>query len=443
MEDWLTVEEAANYLKIPRHSSSVPARWHQGLIELTECKCIFRQFPVTSPDPTVKTQTGDCDVHRTGFACLMAMVLVFWVFPCSGQQLSPRMKNQDVIDMVSLGLSDDVVIEKIHATQATDFDTSVAALRVLKAAKVSDAVIRAMINPHPAASGTDKTPVASGTENTPPQEVGVYVVLNGKLTEIEPEIVNWQSGGVVKHVSTFGIVKEDRNGKVLKGKSHTQTTGPLEFLIRTMEGTSVEEYQLLRLHEKNDRREFRSMTGGVFHLSGGAQRDEIEFQPEKIGIRTWKITLRDLPKGEYGFLPPGIESASISASGKMYTFGVIEGSNAQHQNVSEKQTAATASTNSDKGPQIFKEASIGVFSDLNPNVRRDGITVNSVTAGGPADQVGIKAGDAILSIDDHYLFTVAELKEQVSHYQPGTKITVRYRRYSTIYDTSVVVGRGQ
>jgi hypothetical protein len=36
--------------------------------------------------------------------------------------------------------------------------------------------------------------------------------------------------------------------------------------------------------------------------------------------------MRGLPNGEYGFLPPGVFSASISASGKMYTFGVAEDS---------------------------------------------------------------------------------------------------------------------
>jgi PDZ domain-containing secreted protein len=49
----------------------------------------------------------------------------------------------------------------------------------------------------------------------------------------------------------------------------------------------------------------------------------------------------------------------------------------------------------------------------------------------------------ILAIDDHYLFTVGELKEEISHHQPGTNVTLRYRRFSTIYDTSVVVGRTQ
>ena len=66
--------------------------------------------------------------------------------PCQAQKLPSRLTNQDVIDLVSLGFSDDVIIDKIHASQNAEFETSVSALRTLKAAKVSDAVIRAMIN---------------------------------------------------------------------------------------------------------------------------------------------------------------------------------------------------------------------------------------------------------------------------------------------------------
>jgi hypothetical protein len=383
-------------------------------------------------------------VHRMGLARLIVSLLVFWAALGSSQQLSPTIGNQDVIDMVSLGLSDDAIIDKIHATQAVDFDTSVAALRVLKAAKVSDVVIRAMINSHPLGSVVGTAVSAVSGDSLLPQDVGVYFAQHGKLREVAPEIVNWQSGGVMKSAATLFIVKGDMNGKVMRGKSPTQITSPLEFVVKTMEGTSVEEYQLLRLHEKSNRREFRSVTGGVLHVSGGAQRDDIAFKPEKIGIRIWKVKLHNLPKGEYGFLPP-VQSSSISASGKMYTFGVIEGSGAQLWNVSEKQTAATVTKLDDDppNPQIFKEASIGVFSDLNPNMRRDGVALTSVTAGGPAAQIGVKAGDVIVAIDDHYLFTVGEMKEEISHHQPGTKITVRYRRYSTIYDTSVVVGRAQ
>jgi hypothetical protein len=93
--------------------------------------------------------------------------------------------------------------------------------------------------------------------------------------------------------------------------------------------------------------------------------------------------------------------------------------------------------------QIYKDASIGVFADGNPDIRHDGVTLTAVTPGGPADQVGIKAGDVVLSITDHYLFTISELREEISHHSPGTKIAIRYRRYSTINDAFVVVGEVQ
>ena len=61
------------------------------------------------------------------------------------QQLSTRLTNKDVIDMVGLSLSDDVIVSKIRSASAggtLQFDTSVTGLKELKAAKVSDDVIR-------------------------------------------------------------------------------------------------------------------------------------------------------------------------------------------------------------------------------------------------------------------------------------------------------------
>jgi len=67
--------------------------------------------------------------------------------PVAAPSQSATMKNADVIELAGLGLSDDVIIDKIYSAKQTDFDTSIASLRSLKAAKVSDSVIRAMINP--------------------------------------------------------------------------------------------------------------------------------------------------------------------------------------------------------------------------------------------------------------------------------------------------------
>jgi hypothetical protein len=262
--------------------------------------------------------------HRK-LVCLLLSLVIFASVSLA-QQLSKKMTNKDVIDMVSLGLSDDLVIDKIHSSEATDFDTSVSGLKALKAAKVSDTVIRAMINPHPAPAAATAPAVPAPTTDTSglPTEVGVYIMIKGKLTEVEPEVVGWQSGGVLKSMGTMGMTKGHINGKVMKPKSAIQVPNPVEFIMHTVEGTAGTEYQLLRLDEKSDRREFRAMTGGVIHASGGAEKNAVPFEPQKIANRVWRVSLKDLPKGEYSFLPPGVSSQSISSSGKIYTFGVIE-----------------------------------------------------------------------------------------------------------------------
>lgn len=238
------------------------------------------------------------------------------------QSDTKKLTNQDVKDLLSIGLSGDVVIDKIHSAPATEFDTSIDALKDLKAANVPDAVIRAMINPHPAPAPA--TAPAASADSGLPQEIGVYAMVKGKLTEIEPEVVGWQTGGMLKAMATGGLTKGHVNGKVMNPRSTLQFTTPVEIYIKTPEGTGVTEYQLLRLDQHDNRREFRAMTGGIVHASGGAERNAVKFDADKVATRLWRIVLKDLKKGEYGFLPPGVSSASLSASGKIYSFGVTE-----------------------------------------------------------------------------------------------------------------------
>ena len=80
------------------------------------------------------------------FLCLICFPFGF------SQEMSKRLTNQDIIDMVSLGLSDDIIVAKIRSVSGQNhlgFDTSVNGLKALKAGKVSDEVIKVMINPAP------------------------------------------------------------------------------------------------------------------------------------------------------------------------------------------------------------------------------------------------------------------------------------------------------
>ena len=73
-------------------------------------------------------------------------------------------------------------------------------------------------------------------------------------------------------------------------------------------------------------REFRTVTGGVFHKSGGAKWDTLPFEYKKVAVRTYLVSLPNLDAGEYGFLSPGAALSSHASAqlGKMYTFRVIE-----------------------------------------------------------------------------------------------------------------------
>ena len=57
-----------------------------------------------------------------------------------------------------------------------------------------------------------------------------------------------------------------------------------------------------------------------------AAQSAIEFKPEKIAPRVYKITLEpEILKGEYGLLPPGATSSSNMASGgKIYSVSIGE-----------------------------------------------------------------------------------------------------------------------
>jgi hypothetical protein len=248
------------------------------------------------------------------------------------------MTVDDVIRLSKAGLSDEVIIQQIKK-KGQRFDLSTDQLVQLKSASVSERVIQVMIDPtnDPAPSPIENTGAPAAQQagqpsrqdslsSTLPTEVGVYAKQKGKWTEVLPEVVNWKTGGVMKSVATAGVVKGDVNGHVNGANSRNRFAAPIEFLIVTPEGVAITEYQLLHLHGHGGDREFRTVTGGVFHVSGGATRDLLAFDGQKIGSRTYTVTLSSgLGVGEYGFLPPGAYASWNAASqGKLYSFRLIE-----------------------------------------------------------------------------------------------------------------------
>jgi hypothetical protein len=254
------------------------------------------------------------------------------------QPASSSLSTDDVIAMVKAGLGEDVVIMAIRKEEKT-FDLAPLELVKLKQAGVSDNILKVMLDPKAeiesapaAAAGGDPAPdSAAGADPASPlgpnPEIGVYTKKNGEWTELLPEVVNWKTGGVLKHIATAGIVKGDVNGLVDGPNSRNSVVTPVEFIIYMPEGIAVTEYQLLRLRPNKDYREFRTVTGGVFHVQGGALRDLVPFEGKKLANRMYEVVLpSNLGAGEYGFLPPGAFNSANSASslGKLFSFRILE-----------------------------------------------------------------------------------------------------------------------
>jgi len=100
----------------------------------------------------------------------------------------------------------------------------------------------------------------------------------------------------------------------------------IELLIYTTPGTSPDEYDFLRFEQHKDSREFRTLTGGVFHSESGSARDEVDFHPTKIAPQMYTFTVpADIVKGEYGVLPPGSNNQrGFADTGKIFTFSIPE-----------------------------------------------------------------------------------------------------------------------
>lgn len=288
-----------------------------------------------------------------------------------------------------------------------------------------------------------------------PTDPGMYVQAADSFAKVIGQIAEFKrSGSLLASGATVGIKSRKENIQLLGPHAQTVVSSqPVFYFIPAKQeadaGVNAGDVILIRLEEKSERRQFEIAAHGVWRSSSGISlTHQVQLFRSEVKTSVYKIVpATALSKGEYAlYLSRGEGMAAY-----VYDFGVrdvpsvgmIEMNKALPQIVSEVQNPADASTkpNSAASSQIFKEASIGAFSDEKPNVRRDGITLTSVTSGGPADQAGIKAGDAILAIEDHFLFTVEELTEEVSRYQPGTRIKVRYRRRSAINEASVVVGR--
>lgn len=231
--------------------------------------------------------------------------------------------NESVVRMAKAGLGDELILQTIN-TQPGQYTTDSDSLVALKQAGISDRLITAMMNKSRRQLTSSPEKSEKPIDLSDVNEIGVYYKNRaGRWTAIEPEIVHIKSGGFIKSTVTHGIIKQDHNGRLNGRESKLLLPRPIDFLIYVPEGVSAGEYDLLRFRLNSSSREFRVLTGGVFHSTGGADRDEVPFKPVKTAPRAYQFTVdQATPGGEYGILPPG--TGNVTNGGKIYTFAISE-----------------------------------------------------------------------------------------------------------------------
>lgn len=247
----------------------------------------------------------------------------------SPDQTQPKaITNDSIIRMVKAELDPSIILQTIRS-QPAKYDLSPDGLIALKTAGVSDDIIAAMQAREAGLAVRQveaKAPVGTPVAGMPTDIGAYYKDSNGEWVPLRTERVIFRSAGRIKSAVTYGIVKEDMNGRMEGPHSTLKLKPGMEVLIYTPSGTEGAEYDFLRLRDYKDHREFRTLTGGILHSESGSNRDSLEFDPKRIASRTYTFTVpKDIVKGEYGLLPPGAANQrGFADTGKIYTFSIPE-----------------------------------------------------------------------------------------------------------------------
>jgi hypothetical protein len=302
--------------------------------------------------PGQADEEGKRMTRATVYLCTIVVAMVLSASLCAGQQVSSALTNKEIIEMVSLGLSNDLIVDKIHATDATDFDTSMEGLKSLKAANVSDVVIRAMVVPHPAiAANTDSTaaqeqpPQPDPNDPNTPHDPGIYIYAKTKdgpkMLPLEPTVYSeGKTSGVAESAFTFGIAKV-KFLAVVQGPNAGVKTADSNMVFyfyfeepgtgltyASYDGpTSPNEFALVKFVGKKDSRETVVMTANMFGTSSGTdQKSSVHFSFTKLRPGVYKVTPNaPLLPGEYCFLSSaGLDRHGPGSAGanRLFDFAV-------------------------------------------------------------------------------------------------------------------------
>jgi hypothetical protein len=247
----------------------------------------------------------------------------------SAAPASAAMTNDDVVKMVAAGLSDQIVVGAIQQTKVRNFDLSPAALIDLKAKKVSDSVVAAMLSP----SGATAPPAAPPFPGTPfapppalpnsdnplePHTTGVYLDTgegtSPRLIQLTEATMtgNSVSGGWTNAL-TGGLTRMKWNCQVRDPQAEHRTANPTPVFYLYYTGDQ-RDYAIVKMKVKARDKE-REFVAQVMGLTGSRPpKGDIEIVSQQVGQGIYKLTpVSPLQPGEYGFVSQALYTGQFFA----------------------------------------------------------------------------------------------------------------------------------
>lgn len=253
------------------------------------------------------------------------------------------LSNATVVELVRAGLGPEAIIAKINASNGS-YDTSTSALIQLKQSGVFDGVIAAMLQ-------RSTTPVlttgrADSTSPNPldPHAPGIYLLdnrANSKMVRIDATLANQtKSSNMWGYALTSGISSMKVKAVIPNAHARVQVasrrpvfyfyfnqTGTLATLSQfgsafTTMASSPNEFSLVRLEQKKDRREASVGSVGVFSgvKSGISDKARVAFTYDDVAPGVFKVSpSTDLLPGQYGFL----HSTTPGAGARVFDFAIL------------------------------------------------------------------------------------------------------------------------
>lgn len=217
---------------------------------------------------------------------LLAFAMAFAAMPAFAS--NSVLNNHGVIEMVHLGLGQQVIEAKIHSSP-TNFDTSPEALAKLKRAHVPASIITAMIE-----AGSGNTGAGAGPAGAAPGNASFQFVANdGSHHAMPPVRVTAQMSARKAWIPFYHGGPE--TFLFIDGRHATLHTSDTPTFVTNMNPINV---RLVHLGEKKDR------DARYVVFSGSTTDREVQVNTKVLGNGAWQITpVAPLAAGgEYAFL---------------------------------------------------------------------------------------------------------------------------------------------